>query len=145
MTPRFHMLARAVIEDGRHFLLAHEIGAPNTFLPGGHLDPGESMHQCLQRELEEEIGESVEIGAYLGAVEHCWGEPTEFEINHCFEISEFPLSKDEPVPSLESHLEFLWVHEDDLEAQNLMPPPLIGLLRALNRGDKDTWWASTLG
>jgi 8-oxo-dGTP pyrophosphatase MutT (NUDIX family) len=139
------MLGRAVIEYDRHFLLAHEINAPNTFLPGGHLEPGETMEQCLNRELLEEVGLTAEVGAYLGAVEHMWGEPTEFEINHCFEIDSFPLDRHEPVISRESHLEFLWVHEDDLEAQNLMPPPLIGLLRGWKRGNSETWWKSTLG
>ena len=65
--PRFHMLGRAVIEDDRHFFLAHEISAANTFLPGGHLEPGETMQECLNRELLEEVGVTAEVGAYLGA------------------------------------------------------------------------------
>ena len=133
-----------MIEEDRHFLLTHEIGASNTFLPGGHLEPGESFHQCLQRELLEETGHVPEIGPYLGAVEHSWGDPTEYEINHCFEIDSFPLGRFDPIISRESHLEFLWVHEGGLEPRNLMPSPLIGLLRGWVRKDNGIWWASTL-
>ncbi len=37
MTIKFHYLVRGVIRSGEHFLLAHQIGADNTFLPGGHV------------------------------------------------------------------------------------------------------------
>ena len=72
MDPRVHVLARAVIERGRHFLLAHQLGESNTFLPGGHVEPEEGLVSCLRRELQEEFGLDVTIGGYLGAVEHSW-------------------------------------------------------------------------
>ena len=53
-------------------LLAQARGYAHTFLPGGHVEPGEGLRACLARELAEETGRVVEIGAFLGVVEHEW-------------------------------------------------------------------------
>jgi 8-oxo-dGTP diphosphatase len=42
--------------------------------PGGKCDPGESLEQCLRRELVEELGADAEIGAELLAVTHTYPE-----------------------------------------------------------------------
>ena len=51
-------IARAVIQKEDSFLLAHEIGEPNTFLPGGHIEYGDFSDTALRRELKEELGVS---------------------------------------------------------------------------------------
>ena len=50
---RFHYLARGVLFAEGRALLAHQKGAGNTFLPGGHIDPGEPAQSALIREIEE--------------------------------------------------------------------------------------------
>ena len=39
---RFHYLTRAVFFINGKYLLAHQLGADNTFLPGGHIEHGEN-------------------------------------------------------------------------------------------------------
>jgi len=65
---KFHYLARAVIFSGERVLLAHEIGAESTFLPGGHIGYGEPAKTALIREIKEETGVEVSVGRFLGAV-----------------------------------------------------------------------------
>lgn len=63
---RFRVAVNAVIERDERVLLARrrDIGWWN--LPGGGVEPGESMTEGLQRELREEIGAEVEVVRLAG-------------------------------------------------------------------------------
>jgi 8-oxo-dGTP pyrophosphatase MutT (NUDIX family) len=52
-----------VVHDGRVLLLLNERGEWD--LPGGRPDPGEDHHAALTREVREETGLDVEVGAAL--------------------------------------------------------------------------------
>ncbi|GAG77802.1 unnamed protein product [marine sediment metagenome] len=39
--PAIHLLGRVALISNAHILLAHEIRAKNTFLPGGHIEYNE--------------------------------------------------------------------------------------------------------
>src|SRR5260370_35561370 len=51
--------------------------------PGGKQEPGETLPQCLERELGEELGIRVEVGSLLLTVKHAF---THFKIRlHAFD------------------------------------------------------------
>lgn len=68
----FRLSAHAVITDahGRVLLLRAAYGQKAWGLPGGALDPGETIHDALQRECMEELGSPVQIEYLSGVYAH---------------------------------------------------------------------------
>lgn len=142
----FHYLARGICLVDGHVLLAHCVGADNTFLPGGHIDSGEKAPNCLSRELKEELAsDSVEVGRFLGAVEHRWEQSgvQHYEINLLFQIRLLGVSPPTPPISRESHLEFIWARPHELAKHNLKPSPVVDCICNHMENEK-AFWGSTL-
>ena len=144
MEKQFHYLVRGIIRNEDYVLLAHAKGADNTFLPGGHVELGEKAVDALSREIFEEINMTPEIGRFIGAVEAFWldGDSRNYEINLIFDVMVEGLSRSHAPCSCESHLEFLWVHVDDLHKHNLLPEPMIECIQTSGNGAP--YWNSTL-
>ncbi|HIK15801.1 MAG TPA: NUDIX domain-containing protein [Leptolyngbyaceae cyanobacterium M33_DOE_097] len=140
------VVVRGVILVKGFVLVAQCKGATSTFLPGGHVEFGESLPRALAREVLEEIGLYVRVTYYLGAIEHAWFEADRqrHQINHVFAASlpeiEVPLSLD----SREDHLQFFWVQPTDLAQHNLLPIPMGQLVKQYVMGDRTPFFASTL-
>jgi 8-oxo-dGTP diphosphatase len=126
----FHYLARGILFVDGMFLLAHQKGADNTFLPGGHIGQGEKAETALIREFMEETGQVVTVKRFIGAVEYCWTEADQdnHEIDLIFELNAADLRANTPVQSREDHLEFIWSEPGDLERCNLLPYPMVECL-----------------
>lgn len=147
MERRFHLLVRGVVIKGGYLLIVRDAVASAfySFLPGGHVEIGESLVHALSREFNEELGVSGKVGRYLGAIEHSWRRQgvQNYEINHFFEVEPFGLEPPLHPPSKEAKLAFSWVPVDQLQNSNLQPEPLQKLVLA--DPDSFLWWASTLG
>ena len=52
--------------------------------PGGHVDEGESVHECAVREVKEETGLDVRNLKSCGMVHYCWRETPESEEKRYF-------------------------------------------------------------
>jgi ADP-ribose pyrophosphatase YjhB (NUDIX family) len=58
-------------EEGRVLLFKHTYRRDKPWgLPGGSLQPGESLETCLARELHEETGMKIEVGSVVTAAAH---------------------------------------------------------------------------
>lgn len=60
--------AAVIVEDGRLLLCRRAAGDPLAGLwelPGGKVEPGETLQQCLERELVEELGMQSVAGEEL--------------------------------------------------------------------------------
>ena len=112
-------IARGVcVRDGK-LLLCRAKGGSSTYLPGGHIEFGETGREALVREVREELGVESETGAFLGAVENSFmqhGKP-HAEINLVYELK---IAAAE-LKSCEDWIEFEWCALDGLDAANLLP------------------------
>lgn len=117
---------------------------PYTFLPGGHVDFGESTPRALAREMGEELGAKVVVRNFLGAVEHLWDDENgkNHEINLIFLVESDDIHPD--AASLEAHLEFLWQDVDNLGSARLEPSALVELIPQWLSGNPSLNWGSTI-
>ena len=99
--------------------------------PGGKVDPGESSESCLRREIEEELGCQVEVGAALSPVVHPYpGGSIELIPFRCTILS------GEPQPL--EHAEITWLEPRAVREMDLAEadePILEEYLELLEGGD----------
>jgi mutator protein MutT len=109
------IVTAAVIERGGHFFMTRRL--KDTHLagiwefPGGKCDADESLTECLERELLEELGTRATIGREIFTVEHAYPERT--VRLHFFTTS----LVDEPRPLLGQ--EMRWVSREELRTLQL--------------------------
>ena len=147
-------LARGVLLHNDCVLLVQDIrpGQGHYFLPGGNVEPGESIQAALPREWMEELGWDIRCGAFLGCLEHKWAftrkqdgaviEVLEMNFLFAVEASKETL-KQEPL-SKEPHLKFSWVPIETICSLNLMPTPLKNIIPAVADLKPTAIWASTI-
>ena len=108
--------ARGVCVQEGKILLCKAKGGATTYLPGGHIEFGETGRQALVREVKEEMGVDAETGAFLGVVENAFeqhGKP-HAEVNLVYELK---VPSATPARACEDWIEFEWrdlAHLDDV-------------------------------
>ena len=116
-------IARGVcVKDGR-LLLCRAKGGGSTYLPGGHIEFGETGRAARVREVKEELGVDSSTGSFLGALENSFiqnGRP-HAEINLVYELKLADGVDADGLKSCEDWIEFVWQDMDDLESANLLP------------------------
>ncbi len=126
-----HVLARAVIIDQDHILLCQTTDLATNFfyLPGGHVEHGESVETSLCRELIEEAGAEATIKRFLGCLEYRFDPGHNsichnHEYNFVFEAKSDNLKLDIKLASLESKLDLVWIKFDRLVEIDFRAEPL---------------------
>ena len=116
-------IARGVcVKDGK-LLLCRAKGGKSTYLPGGHIEFGETGRAALVREVKEELGVGASAGAFLGALENSFvqnGKP-HAEINLVYELELADGIDAGKLESQEDWIEFEWRDLKELDSANLLP------------------------
>lgn len=132
-----HILARALIIDRGYMLLCRSTKAkhPFYFLPGGHVELGETPEQALIRELQEELGVTCVLSASFVQFEYHF-EPTNgqkvchtHELNIVFSASSPHLIGNIPLVQREDHIAVEWIALDVLTTIDLKPEALHDIIK----------------
>lgn len=113
-------IARGIaIRDGK-VLLCRAKGGNSTYLPGGHIEFGETGAEALRREVKEELGAEAEIGERLGVLENAFLQHgvRHQEINLIYRMT---VEGSDDACSMEDWIEFEWCPLEKLEEANLLP------------------------
>jgi 8-oxo-dGTP pyrophosphatase MutT (NUDIX family) len=120
------IIARGVCVKEGKILLCYGRKSGIAYLPGGHIDFGESGQQALEREIEEEMGLDSKAGRFIGCCEHAFrqqGEP-HAEVNLVYQLDVPSLDVAEEPPAVEDWIGFKWQTLDRLAEIRFEPAAL---------------------
>ncbi len=113
------IIARALIIKDNKILSCKTVTQGNYFLPGGHVEFGESAKATLVREMHEEAHAVIKDIEYLGLFEHSYGEHE--DIHHEINIIYTAQIEDENVVSQEAHITFEWIPIEEFSSIKFLP------------------------
>jgi len=93
--------------------------------PGGKIEPGETIKECIQREIYEELGIVIEVGEHLITIDHTYTDlRVTLTVHHCRHVT--------GVPQLLECDEIRWVNLEELE-QFAFPKANFQIIAALKQ------------
>lgn len=124
------VVSAAVIERDGAFLLTRRITGTHLAgaweFPGGKCEPGESLTECLVREIDEELAVTCQVGEEIFAVTHPYDD-------RVVELHFFACAIDgEPVAQLEQ--EMAWVPRGRLRELEFPPADEALIVRLTTAG-----------
>lgn len=102
--------AALIFHDGRLLITRRRAGSHLGGLwefPGGKREPGETFEECLVREIREELGLEIAVGALFSEIIHAYQEKT-------VHLKFFACRRITGEPQAIGCAEFAWVRKDDL-------------------------------
>ena len=127
--PPIEIVVRGVCISNGHLLVCRNITRGNIYLPGGHVEWGETSPQALVREWHEELACPCTPTRFLGILEQRYADTCELGLYFFCDCPSLDSSR--LILSSEPHIAFDWLPLDELPSSSLLPAPLRTLLHPL--------------
>lgn len=122
-------IVRSIISNNKKILLCKNLEGNHYFLPGGHIEHGETAEEALDRELIEEISQKPLTKKYLTKVHNSYiKDGKKFE--ELFFVYKVDL-KDHNILCTEKHIEYHWVEIESIDYINFKPQKFITEIKKL--------------
>ncbi|MBR3583037.1 MAG: NUDIX domain-containing protein [Kiritimatiellae bacterium] len=131
LPPPIEIVVRGVCISNARLLVCRNVARGNVYLPGGHVEWGETSPAALSREWREELGCDCTPGRFLGILEQRYGDTCELGLYFLCTSPTLEATAPTPPPSSEPHIAFDWLPLADLPTSPLLPAPLRTLLHPL--------------
>jgi len=121
--PSIEIIARAVIIPENKLVVCKARGWDSYFLPGGHVEFGESVKEALVREIKEEMGVDAVVGKFIDVIENIYEYDgmKHHEVNFVFWAQ---MTNVKNVVSQEDHIDFEYIDTASLSDIKLLPDNL---------------------
>ena len=131
-------ISRGVFVNDRHeILLCKNIAGNLYYLPGGHIEWGESGVGALMREFKEETGITLEIPLLsIGFMEHYFVD-RENTVHHELNIVYAGRLDNRPILSLEKDIMFEWIPFVEVSEKVIYPRTLLSAVLASVMGEDE--------
>lgn len=123
MKQKKEVTAAVIRREGRILIAQRAVDDELPLLwefPGGKLEPGETLEECIRREMQEELGVEIRVTGILSTSLYHFDDK---EIH--FTVYNAEITKGEP--ALYVHNDLRWVKPSELKDYDFMPPDLLFL------------------
>lgn len=130
------LIARILLLHNGKLLLDYVPAGDYYYIPGGHVEYGETMTDCLTRELQEENSAAIRVGRRLEIFENFFSD-THSEHHELLVLHEGELLT--PVDQLrdnESKIQHRWVALSALSTIRILPEPMHAYVMRKFLGEK---------
>lgn len=130
------VIARGILFRRGKVLLCRNVGGGYVYLPGGHVEFGETAAEALAREFLEETGRVVRVWNLRGAHDQVFVQKGKkrHEVSLIYAVT---LQGDAAVRSLEEDIAFEWASVPALKRMDLRPRAHEAIVRAALKHSRD--------
>jgi 8-oxo-dGTP pyrophosphatase MutT (NUDIX family) len=123
------VIVRLVVKREGKVLLCFNKKTESYFLPGGHVEFGDTLEQTIYKETAEELGwnkDDIESIVFKNYLENSYsdndGAEPHNEINMIFDIK---IGDNVAAESKEAHIDFEWIDLDRINTIKILPPDIV--------------------
>ncbi len=135
---KIDLIARGIIIQDDKILLCKSLEQGHYFLPGGHVEEGETQEETFTREMQEEIGRGVSKVQKIIDVNNSYVYK-EQEFNEIISIYIVALKDYLNIKSLEDHIDFAWVPLSGLATSVFKPIEMVPEILKCVEENREFW------